>query len=144
MNVNKSIIVGNLTRDPETRSLPSGQNVASFSVATNRLWTDKNTGEKKKQAEFHNVVTFGRLAEIAQQYLTKGSLVYIEGRLQTRTWQDQSGNKRNRTEIVAERIQMGPRRITERAEAEEAPPEETEAETPSSPEEEISAEEIPF
>jgi single-strand DNA-binding protein len=109
MNVNKVIILGNLTRDPETRSISSGQTVSSFSVATNKFWTDKNTGEKKKKAEYHNIVAWGRLAEIAQQYLNKGGLVYIEGRLQTRNWEDEQGNKKYRTEIVAERIQLGPR-----------------------------------
>ncbi len=109
MNVNKVIILGNLTRDPETRTTPSGQTVASFGLATNRFWTDKESGEKKRQTEFHNVVAWGRLAEIAQQFLKKGSLTYIEGRLQTREWEDQQGNKKYRTEIVAEKMQLGPR-----------------------------------
>ena len=109
MNVNKAIILGNLTRDPEVKTIPSGQTVASFSIATNRFWTDKTSGEKKKSAEYHNVIAWGRLAEIAQQFLTKGSLTYIEGRLQTRSWEDQQGNKKYRTEIVAERLQLGPR-----------------------------------
>lgn len=109
MNVNKVIILGNLTRDPETRNISSGQTVASFSVATNRFWTDKNSGEKKKSAEYHNIVAWGRLAEIVEQYLKKGGLVYVEGRLQTRNWEDDQGNKKYRTEIVAEKIQLGPR-----------------------------------
>ena len=109
MNVNKAIILGNLTRDPEVKTIPSGQTVASFSIATNRFWTDKTSGEKKKSAEYHNVIAWGRLAEIAQQFLTKGSLTYIEGRLQTRSWEDQQGNKKYRTEIVAEKLQLGPR-----------------------------------
>jgi len=108
MNVNKAIICGNLTRDPEERTLPSGQSVSSFGIATNRVWTNAE-GQKQEQAEFHNVVAFGKLAEICNQYLTKGRLVYIEGRLQTRTWENQDGTKRNRTEIVAETMQMGPR-----------------------------------
>ena len=108
MNVNKAIICGNLTRDPEERTLPSGQPVSSFGVATNRVWTNAE-GQKQEQAEFHNIVAFGKLAEICNQYLTKGRLVYIEGRLQTRTWESQDGAKRNRTEIVAETMQMGPR-----------------------------------
>jgi single-strand DNA-binding protein len=143
MNVNKAIIAGNLTRDPEVRTTPSGQLVASFGVATNRIWVDKN-GEKQKQTEFHNVVVWGKLAEVCQKYLTKGRLVYIEGRLQTRTWQDQAGNKKSRTEIVAEKIQMGPRVKTEEVISEEIPEEPgPEVETPP-PEEEINAEEIPF
>ncbi len=108
MNVNKAIICGNLTRDPEERTLPSGQPISSFGVATNRVWTNAE-GQKQEQAEFHNIVAFGKLAEICNQYLTKGRLVYIEGRLQTRTWESQDGAKRNRTEIVAETMQMGPR-----------------------------------
>ncbi len=108
MNLNKAFIIGNLTRDPEVRTLPSGQSVATFSVASNRMWTDKQ-GQKQKQAEFHNIVTFGRLAEIAGQYLTKGAMVFIEGRIQTRSWDGQDGAKKWRTEIVAESMQMGPR-----------------------------------
>ena len=108
MNFNKAIIVGNLTRDPESRTLPSGQPVVSFSVATNRIYNDQS-GNKKQVVEFHNVVVFGKLADICSRYLAKGRLVLIEGRIQTRSWQDQSGNKRNRTEIVAESMQMGPR-----------------------------------
>ncbi len=146
MNVNKAIIAGNLTRDPETKTTPSGQIVVSFSVATNRIWTDKN-GQRQKQTEFHNVVAWGKLAEICQKYLSKGRLVYIEGRLQTRTWEDQAGNKRNRTEIVAEKMQMGPRPgLTAPVEKEKIPEEaETEiAASLSEPEEEINVEEIPF
>ncbi|MCX6813688.1 MAG: single-stranded DNA-binding protein [Candidatus Azambacteria bacterium] len=108
MNLNKVFILGNLTRDPELRQTPNGQNVASFGVATNRMWTDRS-GVKQTQTEFHNVVLWGRLAEIAHQYLAKGRLVFIEGRLNTRTWEDQSGQKRNRTEIIAENMQLGPR-----------------------------------
>lgn len=108
MNLNKVFLIGRLTRDPEIRSLPSGQQVASFGLATNRVFTDKS-GQKQEQTEFHNIILFGRLAEIASQYLTKGSLAMIEGRLQTRNWQDASGNQHSRTEIVAERLQLGPR-----------------------------------
>lgn len=108
MNFNKAIVVGNLTRDPESRTLPSGQPVVNFSVATNRIYTDKE-GNKQQNPEFHNIVVFGKLADICSRYLTKGRLVLIEGRIQTRSWQDQSGNKRYRTEIVAESMQMGPR-----------------------------------
>ena len=108
MNLNKALVAGNLTRDPEVRSLPSGQSVVSFSVATNRVWNDKS-GNKQTATEFHNIVAFGRLAEICSNYLAKGRLVLIEGRIQTRTWQGQDGVKRNRTEIVADNMQMGPR-----------------------------------
>lgn len=107
MNLNKVFILGNLTRDPELRQTATGQNVATFGVATNRIWS--NQSGKQTQTEFHNVVVWGRLAEIANQYLGKGRLVFVEGRLTTRTWQDQNGQKRNRTEIVAENLQLGPR-----------------------------------
>src|SRR3989344_2678820 len=93
MNLNKVFILGNLTRDPELRQTSSGQNVASFGIATNRMWTNQS-GVKQNQTEFHNVVLWGRLAEIAHQYLAKGRLVLIEGRLNTRAWQDQSGQKK--------------------------------------------------
>jgi single-strand DNA-binding protein len=100
--------LGNLTRDPDSRTLPSGQPVVNFSIATNRIYTDQS-GNKQQNVEFHNVVAFGKLADICSRYLTKGKMVLIEGRIQTRSWQDQSGNKRYRTEIVAENMQMGPR-----------------------------------
>ena len=108
MNLNKAILIGRLTRDPESKALPSGQSVVSFGLATDRIFYDK-AGQKQQKTEFHNIVIFGKLAEIASQYLTKGSLVYLEGRIQTRTWKDASGAQRTRTEIVAERMQMGPR-----------------------------------
>src|SRR3990167_8293286 len=108
MNLNKVFVLGNLTRDPELRQTPSGQNVATIGVATNRMWTDKG-GNKQTQVEFHNVVLWGRLAEIANQYLSKGRLVFVEGRLTTRSWQDQQGQKKYRTEIIAENMQLGPR-----------------------------------
>jgi len=111
MNLNKVFVLGNVTRDPEVRSLPNGQPVANFGLATNRFYKD-SAGEKRQDAEFHNVVAFGRNAEIAQQYLKKGSMVLIEGRIQTRSWQDSSGNKRTRTEIITERLQLGPRTIS--------------------------------
>lgn len=108
MNLNKVFVLGNLTADPISRALPSGQSVANFGIATNRIFYDKDR-QKQQQVEFHNVVAFGRIAEIAQQYLKKGSMVLIEGRIQTRSWQDSSGNKRTRTEIITERLQLGPR-----------------------------------
>ncbi len=111
MFLNKVFVLGNLTADPDARSLPSGQSVVNFRIATNRVFYDKNK-EKQEQAEFHNIVAFGRTAEIVQQYLKKGSLVLIEGRLQTRSWEDKStGVKRFKTEIVTERMQMGPKRF---------------------------------
>lgn len=111
MNLNKAFILGNLTRDPELRQTPSGQAVCSFGMATNRFFTD-SSGQKQKQAEFHNVVAWGRQAEVVNQYLKKGSLALIEGRLQTRNWLDQQGVKHWKTEIVAERIQLGPRGVS--------------------------------
>lgn len=106
MNLNKAMIIGNLTRDPEARTTPAGQNVCSFGVATNRAWRDQKTNERKEQVEFHNIVAWGKLAQICSQYLKKGGKVYIEGRLQTRTWDDPTGIKKNRTEIVAENMIM--------------------------------------
>lgn len=103
LNLNRATIIGHMTRDPELRSIPSGQSVANFSVATNRRWTS-NEGEQQEETEFHDIVVWGKLAEIAEQILSKGNLVYIEGRLQTRSWEAQDGNKRQRTEIVGDNI----------------------------------------
>lgn len=108
MNLNKVFLVGNLTRDPELRTLPSGTPITSFGVATNRVWKSQQ-GERQEEVQFHNVVVFGRQAETVSQYLTKGSLVLVEGRIQTRSWDGKDGSKQYRTEIVAERIQFGPR-----------------------------------
>ncbi len=108
MNVNKVLLVGRLTRDPEIRNTSSGQSVASIFMATNRFWKDKN-GQRQDQTEFHNVILWGRLAEIAGQYLTKGQEAYIEGRLQTRKYTAKDGNERRVTEIVAENMQLGSR-----------------------------------
>lgn len=108
MNLNRAIILGNLTRDPEVRTMPSGQTVANFGIATNRIWKDQ-TGNKQQQVEFHNIVAFGRLGEICSQYLKKGNLALIEGRIQTRSWQGQDGVKRYRTEIITENMQLGPK-----------------------------------
>jgi single-strand DNA-binding protein len=108
MYLNKIFILGNLTRDPELRSLPSGIPVASFSVATNRVWRDKD-GNKQESSEFHNIVVFSRQGELAAQYLKRGQTVLVEGRLQTRSWDDQSGQKKYRTEIIADRVQFGPK-----------------------------------
>lgn len=105
MNLNKAMIIGNLTRDPEIRTTPTGQTVASFAVATNYVWTDQS-GQKRDKAEFHNVVAWRRLAEICGQYLKKGSKIYLEGRMQTRDWVGQDEVKRYRTEIIAENMIM--------------------------------------
>lgn len=104
--INKVIIVGNLGADPETRYMPSGSAVTNLSVATSESWKDKQTGEMKDRTEWHKVVMFDRLAEIAAEYLRKGSQVYIEGKLRTRKWQDKSGNDRYTTEIIADEMQM--------------------------------------
>ena len=104
--INKVIIVGNLGQDPETRYMPSGSAVTNFTVATNESWKDKQTGEQKDRTEWHRVAMFNRLAEIAAEYLRKGSQIYVEGRLQTRKWQGQDGQDRWSTEIVANEMQM--------------------------------------
>ncbi|MDH3615068.1 MAG: single-stranded DNA-binding protein [Gammaproteobacteria bacterium] len=104
--VNKVIIVGNLGQDPETRYMPSGSAVTNFTVATNESWKDKQTGEQRDRTEWHRVAMFNRLAEIAAEYLRKGSQVYIEGKLRTRKWQGQDGNDRYTTEIIADEMQM--------------------------------------
>ena len=151
MNFNKAFILGNLTRDPELRTLPSGQSVATFGIATNRFWTDR-TGQKQKDSQFHNIVVFGKTADIAKQYLSKGGLVFVEGRIQTRSWEGQDGIKKYRTEVVAERLQLGPRNSFS------SQPAPTEAEgnkkrgipgkedidTIEYPEEDINPEDIPF
>ncbi|MDI6602700.1 MAG: single-stranded DNA-binding protein [Patescibacteria group bacterium] len=146
MNLNKVILIGRLTRDPEIRSLPSGQPICSFGLATNRVFVDKS-GQKQEQTEFHNIVLFGKLAEIASQYLKRGSLAMIEGRIRTRNWQDQSGNQRSRTEIVAERMQLGPRaagRVVPLAEPEEQIPSQEEIPIIEENEDEIDVKNIPF
>lgn len=148
MYLNRAIIIGNLTRDPELKALPSGITVTSFSVATNRVWKDKN-GVKQESADYHNVVVFGRQAEIANQYLKKGGSVLVEGRMQTRSWDDASGKKNYRTEIIADRIQFGPRTggapsSFGSAPQAPAPSEEKAMDTIEYPEEEINPDDIPF
>lgn len=108
MNLNKVFLLGRLTVNPQVRSTTSGQSVASFGVATNRVWNDK-AGQKQEQVEFHNIVVWGKQAEVASKFLVKGSLVFVEGRLQTRSWEGKDGQQRKTTEIVADRIQLGPR-----------------------------------
>jgi len=147
MYLNKAIIIGNLTRDPELKSLPSGIQIATLGVATNRVWKDKN-GAKQESADFHNVVVFGRQAETVSQYLKKGSSVLVEGRMQTRSWDANDGTKKYRTEVVADRVQFGPRRDggqdTPSAKApetkEDAPP----IDTVDYPEESVNVDDIPF
>jgi single-strand DNA-binding protein len=102
-SLNKAMIIGNLTRDPETRNTPSGQTVTSFSVATNFTWNDQN-GQQQSKTEFHNVIAWRKLGEICGQYLSKGIKVYVEGRLQTNEWSGQDGAKRQRTEIIADNM----------------------------------------
>jgi len=106
LSMNKALVIGRLTRDPESKTIPSGQRVTSISVATNRNFKDKE-GNRQEQVEFHNIVIWGKLAEIASQYLVKGQEVMVEGRIQTRSWDGQDGAKKYRTEIVAESLQLG-------------------------------------
>ncbi len=150
MDLNKVMLIGRLTRDPELRNTTTGKAVCSFSIATNRAWTDAQ-GQKQKQSEFHNVVMWSKLAEIANQYLRKGGQVYIEGRLQTRDWTGQDGIKRYRTEVVADNmIMLGSKSTGSGGEA-MAPSSPTSSEPTyqdSAPaeviEEEIKVEDIPF
>ena len=150
MNLNKAIIIGNLTQNPEVRNTPLGQSVVSFTVATNRVWTD-NQGQRQEQAEFHNVVAWGKLAELVGQYLAKGRLCMVEGRLQTRSWDDQNGIRHWKTEIVAENVQFGPRGAASGAPASghQAPASNYSTPAPASQptevvEEDIKIEDIPF
>lgn len=146
MNLNKVFVLGNLTRDPEARTTPSGAQVANFSIATNRIWYNQ-AKEKNQETEFHNIVAWGRLAEIASQYLTKGQIVLIEGRIKTRSWQAQDGTKKYRTEIIAENMQMGPRTqgIGMKSEAQENAPAAPAEESPMpAASEEIGSDEVPF
>ncbi len=139
------MIIGNLTRDPEVKSLPSGVKVASFSVATNRVWKDKN-GVKQENVDYHNVVVFGRQAEIVGQYMRKGSSILVEGRMQTRSWDDASGVKKYRTEVVVDTMQFGPKRDGVAPSFGGAPAEDDKKalDTIEYPEEEINPEDIPF
>ncbi len=148
MTLNKVMVIGNLTRDPEMRATPGGLQVCAFGVATNRVWTDPQ-GQRQEEAEFHNVVAFGKLAEICGQYLGKGRKVYVEGRVKTREWQAQDGTKKNRTEIVAENMIMldrAPGGGSHGQRQPAAPPLAAEAVpvAPSAEKDEIKVEEIPF
>ncbi len=149
MFLNKAMIYGNLTRDPEMKALPSGMNVTSFSLATNRRYKDRD-GNYQDAADYHNIVVFGRQAETSAQYLKKGSSAYVEGRIQTRSW-EKDGVKQYRTEIVAERVQFGPKSAGGGGEAGASAPAQAaspvEAATPAAPEypeEDINPEDIPF
>ena len=142
--------MGNLTKDPELKTLPSGSSVANFGIATNRVWKNQQ-GEKQEEVQFHNIVVFGKQADTVSQYLKKGSSVLVEGRLQTRNWDAQDGTKKSKTEIVAERVQFGPRRQAggfagkEEAGAVKGNAKQEEPlETIEYPEEDIKPEEIPF
>lgn len=149
MYLNKVTLIGNLTRDPEMKNLPSGMKVTNFSLATNRVWKDQS-GQKQEAVDYHNIVVFGRQAETSAQYLTKGSQAMVEGRLQTRSWDDaSSGKKMYRTEIVAESVQFGNRsqatgsmkpQEEQPATSQEAP----DVDTIEYPDEDINPEDIPF
>jgi len=143
MDLNRATILGRLTRDPEVRTTPNGRSVATIGLATNRVWVNKGTGAKEEKVEFHNCVLWGKLAEIAGQYLSKGRRVYVEGRLETRDWTGNDGVKRYRTEIVVDNMIMldGPRgqASPNNASGEEVPLPNNEV-----VEEEIKVEDIPF
>lgn len=150
MYLNRATIIGNLTRDPEIKGLPSGMQVATFGVATNRVWRDKD-GAQKEDTQFHNIVVFGRQAETSAQYLKKGQQVLVEGRIQTRSWDDKtSGEKKYRTEIVADRVQFGPKSsgagapAKASASAGKSADKKEELDTIEYPEEDIKPEDIPF
>lgn len=156
MNINKAIIVGRLTRDPEKKALPSGDAVTSFSLATNRVWKDKS-GATQEASDFHNIVVFGRQAETCAQYLKKGQEAGVEGRLTTRSWDDKDGKKNYRTEIIADRVQFGAKPGSSSGgsapaanEAQKAAAPDAPANSPASggsidyPEDEINPEDIPF
>ena len=145
MCLNKKVIIyGNLTRDPELKSLPSGSAVASFGVATNRTWKDKD-GSKKESTEFHNCVAFGRIAEVIAQYMKKGKPIYIEGRIQTRSWEGkEDGVKHYRTEVVVETFQFGPSTREDEGRSEASAQDSTESQSQAANAGEISAENIPF
>lgn len=150
MYLNKAMIFGNLTRDPELKALPSGMNVCSFSLATNRVYNDRD-GNRQENTDYHNITVFGKQAENCAKYLTKGSSTYVEGRLQTRSW-EKDGQKQYRTEIIADRVQFGPKGSGSGggsgapAPAKDAAPaaEGKAPAMPDYPEEEINPEDIPF
>ncbi len=149
MYLNKAMVYGNLTRDPELKALPSGMSVCSMSIATNRVYNDRD-GKRQEAVDYHNVVVFGKQAENSAKYLTKGNGVYVEGRMQTRSW-DKDGQKQYRTELVADRVQFGPKGGSSSgggapsSSASSAPADEGKMPSvPDYPEEEINPEDIPF
>lgn len=156
-SLNKALVIGNLTRDPELRQTANGQPVCSFSVATNRYWKDQS-GERQEKTEYHNIVAWGRLAEICAQYLRKGRKTFVEGRLQTRDWEGQDGVRRYRTEIVAENMILLDRpgsgsgnsnsdfsaAASDDGEKTSTPPTEDEPTAAANPDDEIKIEDIPF
>ena len=147
MYLNKAMVYGNLTRDPELKALPNGMNVCSMSIATNRVYNDRD-GKRQEATDYHNVVVFGKQAENSAKYLSKGNGVYVEGRIQTRSW-DKDGQKQYRTEIVADRVQFGPKNGSSGAPSSSnqssAPADDSKAPSvPDYPEEEINPEDIPF
>ncbi len=156
MYLNKAMLYGNLTKDPEIKALPSGIKVTSFGLATNRTYKDKN-GVKQETAEFHNIVAFGKPAELISQYMKKGNPIFIEGRIQSRSWDDKDGQKKYRTEIIVENFQFGPKAMggggsytpkSEESGASSAPKHSTPSDDVGAeiqyPEEEINIEDIPF
>ncbi|PIP55610.1 MAG: single-stranded DNA-binding protein [Candidatus Zambryskibacteria bacterium CG22_combo_CG10-13_8_21_14_all_42_17] len=150
MYINKAIIYGNITRDPELKSLPSGSTVVNFSVATNHTWKDKS-GQRQESVEFHNVVAFGRTAETINQYMKKGSGIYVEGRIQTRSWEGTDGKKNYRTEIIADKVQFGPKKDGSSAPSSSADKDDMSADKPREtaptidyPEETVNVDDIPF
>ncbi|MEX2028625.1 MAG: single-stranded DNA-binding protein [Candidatus Curtissbacteria bacterium] len=151
MYLNKVILIGNLTRDPELRSTTTGIKVCSFSIATNRVWKDKN-GSRQEAVDYHNVVAFGRQAETIAQYMKKGSSMLVEGRMQTRSWEDKnSGEKKYRTEVIADRTQFGPKgsgggagAVAPNTNDGKTSSDNQEVNTIEYPEEDINPEDIPF
>jgi single-strand DNA-binding protein len=148
MYINKAFLFGNLTRDPELKSLPSGIKVVSFSLATNRTWKDKN-GAKQESVNFHNIVAYGKPAEIIAQYVKKGSSLFVEGRIDTRSWEDKTdGTKKYRTEVIVENFQFGPSQgggsYTKSSSEAPSAPKAAEMDTIDYPTEEINPEDIPF
>jgi single-strand DNA-binding protein len=151
MYLNKAMVYGNLTRDPEMKALPSGMQVCSFSLATNRVYNDRD-GNRQEAADYHNIVVFGKQAENCAKYLTKGSATYVEGRMQTRSW-DKDGVKQYRTEVIADRVQFGPKGSgagsssstpTGAATPADSGSDRSASVLPDYPEEEINPEDIPF
>jgi single-strand DNA-binding protein len=150
MDLNKVMLIGNVVRDPEMRTTPSGQSVASFAIATNLVWKDKS-GQRQQKAEFHNIVAWRRLGEIVSQYVKKGSKIYLEGRLETRSWDDQNGIKRYKTEIIADNMILldkaggtGGEAFSNRSQAPAAQDDMSQPSPAETPEPEINIEDIPF